>query len=76
MELLVNVEHASNGSATYSVPHFPDPLTVGAEIINGAETNKYVMFEIKHSFKISAQMQMISLSQTIILYMLIMLFLL
>ncbi|KAL0314185.1 UNVERIFIED_CONTAM: hypothetical protein Sangu_2262900 [Sesamum angustifolium] len=30
--LLVSGEHASKGSAKYSVPHSPDPLSDGAEI--------------------------------------------
>lgn len=31
--LLVSAVHASKGSATNNVPHIPDPLTEGAEIM-------------------------------------------
>lgn len=36
--LLVSVEHASRGSASYNIPHSPEPLTGGAEIYKIAQT--------------------------------------
>lgn len=38
--LLVKVEHASKGSATYNVPHLPEPFGEGAEIKN--RSNLYI----------------------------------